>query len=67
MPLEGLIPTHIDKYDESNIIKSAMIYSDDWSGQKLDIQSKISIWKNKWRNIQTMKPDTVIETLKKTL
>jgi len=64
MPLEGLIPTHIDKYDESNIIKAAMIYSEDWSGQKLDIQSEISIWKKKWHNIQTMKPDTVIETLK---
>jgi len=37
MPLEGLIPTHIDKYDKSNIIKAAMIYSEHWSGQKLDI------------------------------
>jgi len=38
MPLERLIPTHIDQHDESNIIKAAMIYSEDWSGQKLDIQ-----------------------------
>ncbi|CAH1724767.1 unnamed protein product [Aphis gossypii] len=64
MPLEGLIPAYIDKYDESNIIKAAMIYNEDWSGQIMDIQSEISIWKNKWSNIQTIKPDTVIETMK---
>jgi len=37
MHLDGLIVAYIDKYDESNIIKAATIYNEDWSGQKMDV------------------------------
>lgn len=41
-----------------------MMYSEDWSGQETELESDILIWKNKWSKIETIKPDTAIETLK---
>lgn len=47
MPLDGLIPIHIDKYDKSNIIKAPMMYIYEQHGQKTELKFKISIWKKK--------------------
>jgi len=30
--------SHIDKYDESNIIEAEVIYNEDWLDQKTDMQ-----------------------------
>lgn len=43
-----------------------MMYSEDWSGQETELESEILIWKyiSGRSKIQTIKPDTAIETLK---
>jgi hypothetical protein len=64
IPLEGFIPSNIDKYDEEDLVKAAMVYFEDWPGQEIDIKSEISIWKAKWQKEKNIKPDTVMETLK---
>jgi hypothetical protein len=49
IPLEGFIPSSIDKYDEEDLVKAAIVYFEDWPSQEIDIKSKISIWKAKWQ------------------
>jgi hypothetical protein len=44
--LKVFFPSNIDKYDE-DLVKAAMVYFENWSGQKIDIKSEISIWNAK--------------------
>jgi|UniRef100_A0A2S2QFI6 hypothetical protein len=64
IPSEGFIPSNTDKYDEEDLVKTAMVYFKDWLDQEIDIKPEISIWKAKWQKEKYIKPDTVMEALK---
>lgn len=68
IPLEGLIPSHFNKYDNKTILEAAKIYENDLSLNAIvTLKAELSIWQNQWkddgRNSTVNKPQTAIETL----
>lgn len=64
MPLEGLIPSHFDKYDDETIMEAAKIYSDDLSIHiNSTLKAELSIWRQQWKTNNIPKPVSAIESM----
>lgn len=64
LPLEGLVPKNILKYEEEEILKAAKNYQQYLDGSELILKSEIKLWKNKWDS-EIEPPYTAVEALKK--
>lgn len=63
MPLEGLIPSNFNLYEDDVILKVSSIYINDLScSNKSSLRAELHMWKCQCENY-TYKPGTVIDTL----
>jgi len=62
--LEGLIPSHFDKYDEGTILEAAKIYSNEISNHmNSTLKAELSLWKQQWKTNNIPKPVSAIESM----
>ncbi|XP_008181234.1 52 kDa repressor of the inhibitor of the protein kinase-like [Acyrthosiphon pisum] len=63
MPLEGLIPSNFNLYDDDSILKAAMIYDKDLTyNDSSCLRAELHMWRCQWYN-KDDKPQSVIDTL----
>jgi len=64
IPLEGLIPSHFDEYDDRTILEAAKIYSNDLSNNmNSTLKAELSLWRQQWKTNNIPKPVSAIESM----